>query len=52
MENNFEIDFSFVESNKENTAPQIFRNLFKEKAQNKDQILLTHPKPKLVLHLQ
>jgi|UniRef100_A0A2S2R3P2 hypothetical protein len=31
--NNFEIDFSFAENNKGNTAPQLFRNLFKEKTE-------------------
>ncbi|CAI6367506.1 unnamed protein product [Macrosiphum euphorbiae] len=52
--NNFEIDLSFAESNKGNTAPQIFRNLFKEKTQNKDDVLVftDAPKPKTALHLQ
>ncbi|XP_025419689.1 uncharacterized protein LOC112690014 [Sipha flava] len=38
--NNFEIDFSFAVNNKGNTAPQLFRNLFKEKTQNRDQVLV------------
>lgn len=38
--NNFIIDFSFAENNKGNTALQIFRNLFKEKTQNYNQVLV------------
>jgi len=38
--NNFEIDLSFAENNKGNTAPQFFRIFFKEKTQNRDQVLV------------
>lgn len=38
--NKFEIDFSFAENNKNNTDPRIFRNLYSEKMQNNDQILV------------
>ena len=38
--NKFVIDLSLAENNKGNTAPQIFRNFFKEKTQNDDQVFV------------
>jgi len=37
----FVIDFNLTENNKKNIVPQIFKNLYEEKTQNKDQILFT-----------
>lgn len=38
--NKFEIDFKFADNNKNNTDPRIFRNLYSERMQNNDQILV------------